>query len=288
MKSTCQMMVFVLTLTAIPTAGQDLGLLRIVPAAAFNLPGHGGNVWSSELYAVNFGPEPADVAVVDFLPGSLEPLGDVGSCGQARWTLQPDQILTLPAGLGQCARSFVGAVIIEAGPGVEVRSRIVNHHSTIDPRYPPERPLRGLGQEMPIYLVPEEPWASADQTLWPMTWHRNRCGQPRAFDSYVGVVNHGDVPGVVRVGEVGDNAVVLVEGAEVAFGAGIEVPPHSWAQYRLHPHDSPFSDCRDAETAAIRVRTDGPVLVYGSVVDRNSQDPRTIPATPRPAGATNP
>lgn len=284
---TATLALLTLILAAAPGSGQ-VPEMFVIPVAAFNQPGYGSNMWSTELRAINLGPEPSELEIVEFIPGAMEPREDFAPCEEALWTLDPDQELTVPVGLQQCAGSFVGAYVVRVGPWISVRSRIVNHASMIDPWHPTTNPLRGFGQEIPVFPLPEAPVASAEVVLWPMTWHWNRCTQPRAFDSYVGVVNYGDTPGTIWIGEEGDNAAVIVDGVEVRFGAALYVAAHSWAQYRLHPYDSPFSDCRDAEPVAIPVRSEGPLMVYGSVVDRTSQDPRTVIPTLRPSGATNP
>lgn len=129
--------------------------------------------------------------------------------------------------------------------------------------------------------------SSITLTLWPLLWHRNTCGVAPAFESYLGIANFGDDRGQVRVGSSDQAAAVIVDGHEVELGELVDVPPHSWHQYRIKPHDLPTGDCEGPAPVAVEVEVgvEGFLSLYGSVVDRLSQDPRTAPATAPPAGA---
>lgn len=259
----------------------------LVPVASFNLPGRGENLWSSELYALNAGDEPVRIEVVDFLPGSIEPLQTFAPCNDPIWTLPVGAQMILPRGLGLCASSFVGAVLLEVEGTIRLRCRMVNHREVLLPEDHPNAPIRGLGQEITVYPIgPRVPGASnLTLTLWPLLWHRNTCGVPPAFESYLGIANFGDDWGQVRVGASDQAASVIVGGHEVPFGELIDVPPRSWHQYRLEPHDVPTTDCRGPAPVAVEVEVEGSLSLYGSVVDRLSQDPRTVLAAAPPAGA---
>ena len=257
----------------------------LVPVVAFNLPGHGENLWSSELYALNTGEEPGRIEVIELLPGAIEPLQTFAPCFEPAWTLSPGTPTVLSPGLRLCASSFVGALLLRVDGTIQLRSRMLNHRQVLSPDQKPGMPIQGLGQDIPVFPVPQQPSDGTVVSLWPLIWHRNTCTLAPAFESYLGIANYGDEWGWVRVGEADDPAGVIVDGNEVPFGDRIDVPPRSWRQYRLQPHDSPFSDCREPETVSVSVEVNGPLVVYGSVVDRLSQDPRTVPAIAPPSGA---
>jgi len=262
----------------------------LVPVAAFNLPGRGENLWSSELYAVNTGDEPGRIEVVGFLPGAIEPLQTFAPCSEPVWTLPVGVPVVLPRGLQLCASAFVGAVLLEVEGTIQLRVRMVNHREVLAPEDQTGTPIPGLGQDIPVYplgtVVPGT--SSSTLTLWPLLWHRNTCGAPPGFESYLGVANFGDDWGQIRVGSPDEAASVIVDGHEVPFGDLIDVPPRSWHQYRLQPGDLPTDDCRAPESVSLEVEVEGSLSLYGSVVDRLSQDPRTVPATAPPTGAVRP
>lgn len=137
----------------------------LMPVASFNLPGRGANLWSSEVYARNTGDVPGRIELVDFLPGTIEPLETFAPCYDPIWTLPVGAQMILPRGLGLCASSFVGAVLLEVEGTIQLRSRMINHSEVLLPEDRSDLPIRGL-------------WARRSRcTRWGR-WSRGRRASP--------------------------------------------------------------------------------------------------------------
>jgi hypothetical protein len=71
---------------------------------------------------------------------------------------------------------------------------------------------------------------------------------------------------------------IRINGATVALPHQLVIEPQTWKQYRLAPMDRPGKICLDPESFDLEVAVDGPVAVYGSVVDHQSADGRMVAA----------
>ncbi len=273
-----RMKVFVIGCVAVLAAGAARAEDFVVPAFAFNLPGHGKNLWTSEVYLANPGDQPVLVETPVVLEGRL---------GVPRPCLPPIHQLEVPAAssivwraediaidLG-CAEEIVGALLITADGPLAVSSRMINRISPTTSEGPVF--LSGFSQELPGLAESALPAPGTTYMLPSLAWHRNSCG-PVAFDTYVGLANPGtaDVTVSFSLGAASDETSIYVDGKLMGLPANIVVPARGWKQLHLEPVDSMLTVCMDAERFDLFVTVDGPTALYGSVVDRSTQDPRTV------------
>ena len=249
----------------------------LLPVVAHQVPGHAGNRWSSELYLKNGSSEEVTVTLGGLALGRrLPPEPCLTIVPVTRKVPAHTTVLWPAAELGPdigCATLALGALVLDTTAPIEIGSRLVNHRSV-----PPEAslPLHGTGQVVQAIAFDDLPQAGG--YLVPgLIWHRNSCG-PEEFVTSVGFANPNentvrvtlDLP--PRLAEGG----MRVDGELVELPHVIEVPGRSWVQVRLAPEPSPLTVCMDSEIFDLWIDTDAPIAIYGSVVDRLVQDPRTV------------
>ena len=270
-------LVLALAVTTALAPAADAGDL-VLPAFALDVQGFAGSRWSSEIYLTNPTEIPIQVSLADFLPGTLyrpapcdlfmSPTRVVPPMSAAVWTASG-----LATDLG-CAERALGALVLDADGPIHVTSRLVQHQPGEGSRR--SGLLSGSGQEFVALPVADLP-GRGEYLLSPLLWQRNPCGE-RAFDAYLGVANPADVPRTVeiridpRIAEGG----VMIDDEPVELPFRLVVPARSWRQVRLEPVDLPIDVCLPPESLAVTVTIDGPLALYGSVVDRHSDDPRTV------------
>ncbi len=250
----------------------------LVPVLAFNIGGEGDNLWSSELYLTNTGEEAVKVEIGALLRGHtvpeevqcypfVIPFKMIPPRSTVVWTA-PE----LGGDLG-CLDAALGALLMSAYGPVHLESRMVNHIQLegldLDER------LVGLGQEVSGVAVAD--LAAGDFLLPGLMWHRNAC-YGVAFDSYVGFANPGQeaISVVLDLAPEMDGIGLFVDGRPVERPYVIEIKPLSWSQIHLEPADAEIQVCMSPEHFDLFVSLSGPLAIYGSVVDRQSQDPRTV------------
>ncbi len=253
----------------------------VVPVFALGLPGRGGNVWSSELWVTNPGDVPVVVDPPVLLPGRLE---EPTPC------LPPAEQLVVPPGrtvlwsaaelarsLG-CPRLAVGALVVSGDGPFRIRGRMVNVGVV---RSSSLGPLQGFGQDVPGVPLEDLLARPRRQLLPGMVWDPLACG-PVRFDSYVGFANPSDEAVHVTLDVSGRDGEMLVRlgGRERALPARLTVDGRSWRQLHLEPAGVWPEVCGEPLPFDLVLTLDGPLAVYGSVVDRASQDPRTVLPVP--------
>ncbi|MCP4895990.1 MAG: hypothetical protein GY906_03360 [bacterium] len=257
----------------------------LLPLIVVDLQGLNGNRWSSELYLENPTADEVTVYFGRFFPGKRQPADPCPMAVTPFKVVPPRSSVLWSAGhvglgLG-CAEHAVGALnLVVTGP-VRVSSRIVNHQGTASPEEGGTDLLAGFGQRIEAVPVADLP-DTAYQLLPSLVWHRNACG-PVAFDAYVGAVNPSNEPVQIILDvppELGWTRLVL-DGREVQLPFTLEIPPATWRHMHVEPTQSPLTVCMEPEIFALYVDTIGPAAIYGSVVDRRSQDPRTVEPLPR-------
>jgi hypothetical protein len=254
----------------------------LIPFVAHNARGQDETLWSSEIYLTNLSEQPAQVSLLEFLPGSLErsrpcdrptaPTKVVPPRSSVVWTASG-----LATDLG-CADRAIGSLVLASDGPIHVVSRTVNHPAGID--HSRRGLLAGPGQEVEAIAVDQLP-GPGEVLLPSLIWHRNTCG-PREFDTYLGFANPGElaVTAVLDVPPVAADGGVLVDDVEVDLPHAIRIPPRSWLQVHLEPKDDPTARCLGPASFVATVTTDGPIAIYGSVVSRDSTDPRTVLPVP--------
>lgn len=263
----------ILVCAALPISAGEL----VLPVFALNLEGRAGDVWSSEIYLTNPGDQPVQVEIARFLPGNINkpapcdffmaPTRVVPPYSATIWTASG-----LATDLG-CAESARGGLVIRADGPVHVTSRMVNvseadedHGSSV---------LTGRGEAFDAVLRAELP--SAGSHLLPaLMWHRNPC-EDSDFDSFVGFANPSDQTVHISVDVPHETSrLVRINGREVALPHRLALRPGTWRQFRLSPIVDEGAACGGIESFLVRLETDQPVAIYGSVIDRKSGDPRTV------------
>jgi len=258
-------------------AGMAAGETYLLPVVAYQLPGHAGNLWSSELYLSNGGPEEVTVTLGGLIPGQRLPPEPCPTFAPViRRVPAHSTVLWSAAELGPdigCATLALGALILDATAPIDISSRLVNHGSRLAET---PLPLHGTGQVVQAIAFDDMPKAG-EYRLPGLMWHRNSCG-PEEFVTSVGFANPAEDP--VRVtldlppalAEAG----MRVDGESVELPHVIEIPGQSWVQVRLAPVPSMLTVCMAPEIFDLWIGTTAPVAVYGSVVDRLVRDPRTV------------
>lgn len=265
------------TVSAVTTASADS---LLIPVFAHRISGADDTEWSSELYLVNPGPQPIQVTLLELLPGRVEagvpcdlfmpPTRVVPPRAAVVWTAAG-----LATDLG-CADRALGALLLNADGRVEVTSRLVNR----DAGGGLDGLLTGRGQEMPALPLRALPGAGT-YLLPALLWHPDPCGEA-AFATAVGFANPGDDAVTIRI-DLDPELVergVLVDGRRMDGPFRLRIPARSWRQVDLEPVESPGTGCRSPESFVAEVTLDGSLAVYASVVDRRSQDARTVLPVP--------
>jgi hypothetical protein len=258
---------------AAPCAAGDL----VLPVFAHNLEGRAGSIWSSEIYLTNPGDQPVLVELSRFLPGDISkptpcdlfmpPTRVVPPQSATVWTASG-----LATDLG-CAESARGGLILRADGPVHVTSRLVNLAGT--DQESPAAVLSGRGEDFEAIPIEDLPAAGA-HLLPALMWHRKPCGEP-TFDTFVGFANPGPNPVEVVLDVPHERGrAVRVNAREIYLPHRLQIPPWSWRQLRLAPATDEDAPCGNIESFLVRVDLDGPLAVYGSVIDRSSGDPRTV------------
>jgi len=249
----------------------------VLPVFAHNVEGADGVRWSSEIYLTNPSHQPVQVALVRLLPGYVNrpapcdlfmpPTRVVPPRSAVVWTSEG-----LAVDLG-CAEEALGALILSADGPVDVSSRMVSHREG-EPT--PHGVLVGQGQEVPVLSFDEIP-SPGDYMLPALSW-RSDGWTSGAFDTYAGFANPGAVPVIVtlEVPEGHAEGEVVIDGVGHRMPASFEVPANAWIQVRLRMRDSEEHPCTGPENFDLMVGTDGLIAMYASVVDRSSNDARTV------------
>jgi hypothetical protein len=267
---------FIISL-AIVAAGSAAAETYLLPVVTHQVPGHAGNLWSSELYLSNGGSEEVTVTLGGLALGRrLPPEPCVTFAPVTRKVPAHTTVLWPAAKLGPdigCATLALGGLILDATAPIEINSRLVNHRSRLSEA---PLPLHGTGQAVQAIALDDIPKAGV-YLLPGLIWHRNPCGAEE-FVTSVGFANPGEH--MVRVkldlSPMLAEAGMRVDGESVELPHVIEVAGQSWVQVRLAPEPSPLTVCMDPEIFDLWFDTTAPVAIYGSVVDRLVQDPRTV------------
>ncbi|MGV8040074.1 MAG: hypothetical protein AB2L07_08350 [Thermoanaerobaculaceae bacterium] len=278
----------VLSVLVLAVAATALAGDVILPTFAWNIPGKGGNNWSSEVYLTNPGPEAIQVTLTGVFVGKLK---------ESHPCLPPSPVvLNVPAystagwvaariamDLG-CPDYALAGLLLRSDDLFVVNSRMVNTRAVPDPEA--LNLLQGLSQEVPgipveallqkgqVYMVPGLGWEPAP------------CG-PVQFENYLQIVNPNDESVTLTIGVDSrlESGGLDVDGKPVIAPHQIELKARSWLQVRVGPTPLRAVQCTAPTVDDLFVSASAPVALYASVVDRKTQDPRTmmpVKVTPEP------
>jgi len=277
----------VLFVTALLVASQAMAGQILLPVFTYALPGSSGNLWYTEISLVNPTQETITVDPPVFLPGSMDLTHPCLPPARQIQVPAESTVIWKPWDIGMelgCPDSAVGGLLLSADGPLVVTSRVTNVR---DWEISTTGPLQGFGQTIDGIDVTALPGPQEVLMLPGMIWHPNSCG-PREFDSYVGFANPGDEPldAIIDLGPQTGDSAVYVDGKLMGLPATVTVPARSWIQVHLSPVNSIMAVCLPPQRFDLLITVKGPMAVYGSVVDRSTQDPRTVlPVPVQAAGA---
>jgi len=259
---------------ATPTATADSLLL---PVFAHNAVGADGARWSSELYLTNPGPAPVQVTLEQLLQGYVSAPAPCRSFLAATRVVPPRSAVvwtsaSLSTDLG-CADEALGGLVLSVDGPLEVSSRIVRH---VEPPTPGTH-LSGVGQEIAAIPLDRIPGAGA-YLLPALVWQYER-DRAAGFSVAVGFANPGPQPVsvILQLSPDTNGHGLRVDETPVELPYLLEIPPGVWSQVRLAP---PTDGQGGMGGFSLLVTVDGPLAFYASVVDRSSDDPRTVMPVP--------
>ncbi len=275
-----------LAVTMLLVAAQALAGQIVLPVFAYALPGSSGNLWYMEISLINPTQQTITVDPPVFLPGMmnlthpcLPPLRQIQVPAESTVVWEPWDVATA---LG-CPDRAVGGLLLSADGPLVVTGRMINVKDSEGTR---TGPLQGFGQTIEGVAVQSLPGSQQTLMLPGLIWHPNACG-PRRFDAYVGFANPTDEPldAVLDLGPQAGGTSVYVDHKLMDLPARVTVPAKSWVQVQLLPVNSVMAVCLPPQRFDLLVTIKGPMAVYGSIVDRSTQDPRTIVPVPVETGS---
>lgn len=260
------------------TAAWSFSENLVLPAFAHNVAGVDGMRWSSEIYLTNPGHQPVQVTLMTLLPGHVKRSAPCDLFMPPTRVVPPRSAVVWTAGglavdLG-CAEEALGGLVLNADGPIHITSRMVSHREGTPS--PLNGVLVGQGQEVRVLTMDELPPAG-DYLLPSLTWSCDSW-DPLAFDTFVGFAN----PGVqlvtvqLELSNGPSDGVAVVDGVSRPLPVSFDVPAGSWKQVRLSMAGASRKRCTGPENFDLLLRTNGSVAMYASVVDRSSNDARTV------------
>lgn len=275
MKRSLALMVVVVLAGASAVVAEEI----LLPGYAYRLGGQGGNLWTSEVFVTNLGPETTTARLVDILVGSVTITNPCVPPDEITLEIPPYATVPWPAirlreHLG-CPDSLVGALVIESSGPIVVDSRMVNSRSGTSTG--PAGLPAGWGQEIPGVPFSQLPQPEVVQIVPGLAWHPSPCGPPK-FETHLNFSNPSDSEISVTLSVTADMSPgkIRLDGREVTTPFSLPVRAKSWRQVRISPPASMLPVCRDPEYFDFFLVAGAPFGVYASVLDRTSQDPRTV------------
>lgn len=264
-----------LVLVALPL--QAVSDELILPVFALNAENPNGTRRSTEIYLVNPTADPVQVSIAGFLPGTVR---RPTPCGQfmspTRVVPAQSAVLWTASGLATdlgCAEEALGALRLHAEGPVRVTGRMVRHQDVGEST--PLGILSGGGQPVTALQVQRLPGPTT-LLLPALLWHRNPCGTA-AFTTEIGFANPGLEPVAVTLYLPEESRrAIRINGRPVALPHQIVIEPDRWTQIKLTPMDRLGEVCLEPESFDLEIVIDGPLAVYGSVVDEWSLDGRMV------------
>ena len=251
----------------------------VVPVVAWDAHGVGSNRWSTEVYVSNTAPQQALVTVAAVLPlrvvQQVPCLPPVTPFAVAGYSTRVITAAELNRYLG-CPGEFVGGLVFEAPAEVVVATRMTNHKAVGE--VPEDELLQGLSQEIPGLPTAALPQSGEEYMLPALGWHPQPCTQRAQLDSYLYLANPGtDSASVTLFDPSGRIDRLVVNRQVVTLPHILTVPGERLAQFLVAPSPEVLpAACGKPAVFDLFFRTDQPVAALGSVVDRTTQDARTV------------
>jgi hypothetical protein len=258
---------------AVPAAADDL----VLPILALQWPGKADNLWSSEIFLTNPGPATVMVSNGRFLPGTLKidvpcypPIAAFHLVAPYSTIVLSPRTIELDL---QCPVAALGAMAFTADGPVVISSRVVNTLGLT----PSAEVLSGLGQDVPALSAADLAVPGAVYQLPGLVWDPFRCGPP-AFEIYLYLANPGSAPLDVTLQQSRDGAPgeLLVNGVDVMTPSVVTVDAGTFRQLKVELGGAKPASCQPPQLVDLFFKATGGIAVVASVVDRSSQDARTV------------
>ncbi|MFN3412749.1 MAG: hypothetical protein ACK42L_01650 [Thermoanaerobaculum sp.] len=252
----------------------------VVPVVAWGAPGAFGNRWFTEVYLSNPTLQTQEVLVAGFEVLRMKESPHPCVPPNVPIPVSPLQTKLLAASelsrwLG-CPEEFVGGVLLQHGAGLLVSTRMTNakgFESSVGSDL-----LRGFSQEIPgvplehligepgaVYMVPA------------LVWHPQPCGAT-LYDTYLYFNNPGEADVEVHLlPREGEAMTIKLGNVEVQLPYLVKVPAGRVVQLAVQPAASTGGEgCGQPQVFDLFIEADGKLAVLASVVDRASNDARTV------------
>lgn len=264
-------------------SGLSAQQFTVVPVVAWGALGAAGNRWSTEVYVSNPTAQVQQVLVAgtqvlrmkEGPHPCLPPITPIQVAPyQTRVILASDLNLWLG-----CPEEFVGGLLLEHGEGMLVTSRMTNAKGF--QAEPGSYLLQGFSQEIPGVALTQlvgEPGAT--YMIPALVWHPHPCTATE-YDTYVYVNNSGQTDVTVRLlPREGEELTLRLGGVERQLPYLFKVPAGRVVQLAVQPLGNPDGECGQPQVFDLFFEADGKVAVLASVVDRASNDARTVLVSP--------
>jgi hypothetical protein len=268
----------VLALIVAAVAGVAVADQYVLPDFALSWPGKDGNLWSSELFLANPGPVTVRVSIPRFLPGVFKTGVPCYPPLPAFHEVPPYTTVMLSSfTLSQeltCPDAALGGLAFDADGPVQITSRVVNVRAGASTA----TVLSGLGQEVPAFGPLDLTAAGVTYQLPALLWDPLRCDRPSLFDIYLYLVNPGTEPVDVTLQQArnGGPGDLVINGTSVPTPYTLAIEPQGWRQLKVELGGALPAVCLPPQVVDLFFSATGGVAAIAAVVDRASQDPRTV------------
>ncbi len=258
-------------------AGAAAGEL-VLPVFALRWPGKDGNRWTSEVFLTNPGPTAVRVSGPQVILGVINTAVPCLPPVPAYRDVPPYRTVMLTAGelsleLG-CPDSVLGGLAFDADAPVLISSRVVNDRGVGGVG----GPLSGLGQDVPAFAAADLATQGGVYQLPALVWDPFRCAHPPLFEVYIYLANPGSeaVEVTLQQSRTGQPGELVINGVSVPTPHVMRLQPREWRQLKVELGGALPAVCLGPQVVDLFLTATGGVAAVGSVVDRGSQDPRTV------------
>lgn len=263
-------------------AGLQAQERTLLTVAAWGAAGASGNRWNTEVYVTNLTAQAAEVVLAQVLPLKLKsgphpclpPVGPFRVEGLSTRVVLASE---LNLWLG-CPEEFVGGLLFEHPPGILVASRMTNVKGFAGD--PGSRPLQGYSQEIAGLSLSQLPGGDGRFMIPSLAWQPGNCPGGREYDAYLYLANPDERDLSVRLlPRPGTTLSFRLGDVDVELPYTVKVPGRRVVQVALVPAQAAGSECAPPEFFDLLFEADGKLGVLASVVDRASNDARTVLVT---------
>ncbi len=278
MRTRLLLMLGLVVLGAAAATGEEM----VLPVVAVSWPGKGGNLWNTEVFATNPGPLPVALEIGPFLPGKTKgsrPCIQMVSPFLHQLPPYSTQLLSsneLDLAIG-CPDSAIGGLVFSADAEVSLVARVANTAGMFNTSNTAAA-ISGVGQQIPAIPSSQLAGPGAVYQVPGLILDPNPCAAPR-FESYLYVANPGPEKVDVTLQQTQDGksaGSLVLSGQSVVTPYTFSVPAGGWQQFLVQMSGTLAACTTSLEVADLFFTTTGSLALVGTVVDRGSQEPRTV------------